>query len=146
MINIYIESNFKGLKGKVDYGYVMEWERPGKDIATKEFFGTLEDTRNRVFLKLAIEAMDRIRIPEELHIYINCDYVAANAARKAPEDWLLNNWMKGNGEEVKNSDLWSELLKRAEILKPSWYKGQHKYSEWIIRGIEKQYERNCVPL
>lgn len=139
MINIYIESNFKGVKGKVDYGYVLEWERPGKDIITREFFGMMEDTRNRTFLKLAIEAMDRIKKPEELHLYVNCDYVAGNAARKLPQDWLLNGWIKGNGEEVKNSDLWNELLKRAETLKPEWHKGRHKYSEWIIRRIEENY-------
>ena len=139
MINIYIESNFKGVKGKVDYGYVLEWERPGKDIVTREFFGTIEDTRNRAFLKLAIEAMDRIKKPEELHLYVNCDYVSGNAARRLPEDWLLNGWIKGNGEEVKNSDLWNELLKRAETLKPEWHKGRHKYSEWIIRRIEENY-------
>ncbi len=146
MINIYIDSNFKGVKGKVDYGYVLEWERPGKAIETLEFFGMIEDTRNRAFLKLAIEAMDHIRKPEVLHIYVNCDYVANNAARKAPEDWLLNNWIKGNGEEVKNSDLWTEVLKRAETLKPNWHKGKHKYSEWIIRGIERQYEVRAAPL
>ena len=139
MINIYIESNFKGVKGKVDYGYVLEWERPGKDIITREFFGMIEDTRNRTFLKLVIEAMDRIKKPEELHLYVNCDYVSGNAARKLPEDWLLNGWIKGNGEEVKNSDLWNELLKRAETLKPEWHKGRHKYSEWIIRRIEENY-------
>ena len=139
MINIYIESNFKGVKGKVDYGYVLEWERPGKDIITREFFGMMEDTRNRTFLKLAIEAMDRIKKPEELHLYVNCDYVSGNAARKLPEDWLLSGWIKGNGEEVKNSDLWNELLKRAETLKPEWHKGRHKYSEWIIRRIEENY-------
>lgn len=138
MINIYIDSDLKGPRGKACYGYVLEWERPEKPIKTREGFGTTEDTRNRVFLKATIEAMNRIIKAEELHVYEPCEYVVESAARGLLDIWNLQAWIKGDGREVKNRDLWEPLLKKIKVLKPEWHGGEHRYTEWIREEIERK--------
>lgn len=138
MINIYIDSDLKGPRGKASYGYVLEWERPGKPLVTREGFGNAEDTRNRVFLKATMEAMNRIVKAEELHIYEPCEYVTESASRGLLDIWNLQAWIKGDGKEVKNRDLWEPLMKKAKDLKPEWHSGKHRYSEWIKEEIERR--------
>lgn len=144
MINIYIDSNFKGLKGTVEYGYRLEWVRNGETVYKSDItLGEMKDTKNRVFLYVLIEALKRIQKPEALSIYAPCDYLITNMKKGRPHQWLLHSWIKGNGDEIKNKDLWTALineLKKPEILSVEWYGGTHRYSEDIIREIERKYE------
>lgn len=138
MINIYIDSDLKGVRGRANYGYVLEWRRQGKEIVTREHFGQTEDTRNRVFLKATLEALERVQKEEELHIYEPCDYVAESASRGLPDDWNLQGWIKGSGQQVKNRDLWEKIMPLDKALKPKWHSGEHCYSEWIKKEIERR--------
>ena len=150
MIKIYIDTNYKGLKGKGEYGYYLEWE---KDSEIKRTLGpdilTIEDTRNRAFLKVAIEAIGRIAIKDPVKVYAACDYLVSSMSKRLPEFWFWQNWVKGNGDRVSNCDLWQELLqviKEKEIPDMEWIGGHHEHTEKIIRAIEKQYEKKTAPL
>lgn len=143
MINIYIDVDMKGFKGKADYGYFLEWERPGRAIETREGFGAAEDTRNRVFLIAAIEALGRINKAEEVHVYAPCQYMVESANKGLPEIWMLHAWIKGDKSEVKNKDLWEKLLPFIRELKPVWHDGAHAYSEVIARNIKERKKWNC---
>lgn len=138
VINIYIDTDLKGLKGKAAYGYFLEWDRPGMDIQTREGFGFMEDTRNRVFLAAAIEALERVTRAEELHIYAPCQYVVESANKGMPEIWFLHEWMKGDKSEIKNRDLWERILPKLRELKPVWHDGKHAYSDVILRNIKER--------
>ena len=150
MINIYIDSNFKGTKGRIDYGFFLEWVRDGavmnepKKDHSNIVFGEAKDTRNRTFLKAAIEAVERIKRPEAVCVYANCEYLVTSMEKHLPHQWILHGWIKGDGKEVKNRDLWEKLIqiiKEKGIEDIEWQCGAHKYSEVIVRGIEKRWER-----
>ncbi len=139
VINIYIDTDMKGLKGIGNYGYFLEWERPGLPIATKEGSGTVEDTtKNRLFLQATIEALDRITKAEEVHIYMPCQHVVESANKGMPEIWCVHAWIKGDKKEVKNRDLWQQLLPKIRELKPIWHDGKHAYSDVILRNIKER--------
>ena len=137
MINIYIETDLKGLKGKAHYGYILEWARPGMDIKTKEGFGEVEDTKNRIFLRAANEALERINRAEEVHVYAPCQYMTENANKGMPEMWCLHGWVKGDKKEVMNKDLWGRMLTKLRELKPVWHNGKHAYSEVILMKLKE---------
>lgn len=150
LINIYIDSNFKGTKGRIDYGFFLEWVREGavmnepKKDHSNIVFGEAKDTRNRTFLKAAIEAVERIKRPETVCVYANCEYLVTSMEKHLPHQWILHGWIKGDGKEVKNRDLWEKLIqiiKEKGIEDIEWQCGSHKYSETIVRGIEKRWER-----
>ena len=156
LINIYIDSNFKGTKGRINYGFFLEWVRDGavmnepKKDHSNMVFGEVEDTRNRAFLKATIEAIGRIseqwmrKDPQPVHIYANCEYLVTSMLKHLPEQWMLHGWIKGDGKEVKNRDLWLELkemIEKKHITDIEWTDGSHKLSEKIVRGIERKWER-----
>lgn len=138
MINIYIDTDLKGVKGKANYGYYLEWERPGKDIKTRDGFDTTEDTRNRVFLRAAAEALERITKPEEIHIYAPCPYMTESASKEMPEIWRVQAWVKGDKKEVKNRDLWERILPKMKEFNIKWHDGKHAYSEVILKEIKER--------
>lgn len=138
MTNIYIDSDLKAVKGKGGYGYVMDYEVNGEVKGTIEGFEEWEDTRNRIFLKASIAALKRMAKPDEIHIYIPCDYVAGAIQNGLLELWNLHAWIKGDGNEVKNRDLWEQLEALNKQWKPIWHAGPHKCSEWIKAEIERR--------
>lgn len=140
MINIYIDTDLKGVKGKANYGYYLEWERPGKDIKTRGGFGVAEDTRNRIFLRAAAEALERITKPEEIHIYAPCPYMTESATKKLPMQWCLHGWIRGEKAEVKNKDLWERMLPKLREFNIQWHDGKHAYSEEILREIRRMQD------
>lgn len=150
MINIYIDTNYKGMKGKADYGYLLEWERCGE---IKKTLGpdiiSIDDTRNRAFVKTAIQALRRVCIKDPVRVYATNGYLIHSMEKNLPEFWSWQNWIKGNGDRVCNCDLWMELLqilKEKSFENVEWIGGEHKHSGNIIREIEKQYEVRAAPL
>ncbi|MDO4553684.1 MAG: hypothetical protein Q4B70_00895 [Lachnospiraceae bacterium] len=142
MVNIYIDSDVKGVKGKGWYGYVLEWKQGNEILLTTDGFAPIEDTRNRIFLKATVEAMSRIKRPTELYIYEPCGYVSETIRTGKLEEWFLQAWIKGDGHEIKNKDLWTQLLPLVKQWKPQMNTGTHCYSEWIRQEIEKKKEGN----
>lgn len=143
MINIYIDSNYKGLKGVAEYGYLLEWERAGeiKKLSEIEIL-TIDDTRNRAYMTVAIKAFERIAIKDPVRVYVTNDYLAGSMGKGLPEFWMWQGWIRGDGAEVKNRDLWIELtqtIKGKELPLVEWVSGIHKYSEKITRKIEDLY-------
>ena len=138
VINIYIDTDMKGMKGKADYGFYLEWERPGMPIETRSGYGSTEDTRNRLFLKAAAEALERIKKVEEVHVYAPCQYMVESANKGMPEIWVLHAWIKGDRSEVKNRDLWERLLPKLRELKPIWHDGRHAYTDVILRDLRER--------
>lgn len=138
LVNIYIDSDIKASKGKGFYGYVLECKRDEKIVGTREEFKAVEDTRNRIFLKATVEAMGRITQHVEVHIYEPCGYVTGYASNGILDLWKLQNWIKGDNNEIKNRDLWEEIAKLQSKLNPQWHNGEHCYTEWIRSEIERR--------
>lgn len=143
MINIYIDSNYKGLKGRAEYGYLLEWERNAEIRKVSEVrILTIEDTRNRAYLKTAIEAFEKIAIRDPVRVYATNDYLIGSMEKGLPEFWMWQGWIRGDGAEVKNRDLWEKLIqtiRKKELPQVEWAAGLHKYSETITRKIEDVY-------
>ncbi|MFR7629590.1 MAG: RNase H family protein [Lachnospira eligens] len=69
-----------------------------------------------------------------------------NSCRNAwPQQWAKNNWVKSNGKQVKNAELWQQYLNVSRMHNISWSdEKEHEFSKWIdheFKKMEAEYVR-----
>lgn len=134
--NIYIGINSANTrKSKKKYGYVLEYiyqETP----YTKEAFGELEGTYNRVVLAAVNEALERFKEPCEIHIFSENAYVLSMMKNNV-SNWANNGFLTSKGHPVKNQDEWKaywNLSKKHQVIPEE---GKHSYLGWIQEQLMK---------
>jgi ribonuclease HI len=91
-------------------------------------------TNNRMEMKACIEALKYLKTSEKKIILHTDSAYIANAVNKGwLSSWIKKNWVKSDGKQVLNSDLWQELyfyLKSLNV-QIKWVKGHSgiKYNE-----------------
>lgn len=123
---IYCDGACSGNPGIGGYGIIIEDGEKIKKISG----GKMETTNNRMELTAAIKAIKEISAPSELEIFTDSQYLVLGIT-KWINGWLKNGWKNAQKKEVKNKDLWKELL---EISKPHrikwhWLKGHSGHKE-----------------
>ncbi|MCB9202597.1 MAG: ribonuclease HI [Flavobacteriales bacterium] len=137
-IIIYTDGASKGNPGKGGYGIVMTLAGTSYQ---KEFFqGFRLTTNNRMELLAVIEALLKIKDKNCIvNIYSDSKYVV-DAINKG---WI-NNWKKKNYKDVKNPDLWKQLIAMLAEYKVSffWVRGHNgnplneKADKLAVQGAE----------
>ncbi len=120
---IYTDGACKGNPGVGGWGAIMLF---GDKI--KEINGYAPNTtNNRMELTAVIEALKVIKRQCEIIIYTDSQYV-----QRGMTEWL-NGWIKKNWKNVKNPDLWQELVNVAAqySIEWRWVRGHNgdKYNE-----------------
>lgn len=137
--NIYIGTDSASTrKSKKKYGFVLEYilhETP----YTKEAFGEVEGTYNRVVLAAVNEALERFKEPCEIHIFSENTYVLSMIKNNL-SNWAKNGFLTSKGRPVKNQDEWKEYwnLSRKHLIIPE--SGKHSYLGWIQEQLMKGEE------
>jgi ribonuclease HI len=94
------------------FGIIIENEFG--DGLKRELSGSLcPVTPNRIRMLGIIEALDylRLRGPRDITIYTDSEYIINGIRKKSwSRKWRSRNWLRSDGEEVKNADLWAEML------------------------------------
>lgn len=133
-IIIYTDGAAKGNPGKGGWGAViMFYPYPASPYGrgrSKE--GVLEiggksdhATNNQMELTAPIEALKYLkshmsRMPlDSVEIVSDSKYVILGITEWI-HGWMQNNWRNANNKPVVNRELWEELYKLAEELKPKW--------------------------
>ena len=83
----------------------------GEDAIAKGVGAETETTNNRMELKSVIEGLKRFDpLNAEVEVVSDSAYVINCFKQKWFVSWRANNWRNSEGREVKNRDLWEELL------------------------------------
>lgn len=133
-VTIYTDGACSGNPGPGGWGAVLMY----KDVK-KEMSGAEKDTtNNRMELFAAISALRALKEPCEVDLYSDSAYLC-NAIN---EDWLTQwkekNWRNANKKDVKNVDLWEELIKLMEI---------HKITFIKVKGhADNEFNNRCDKL
>ena len=133
-VTIYTDGACSGNPGPGGWGAVLMY----KDVK-KEMSGAEKDTtNNRMELFAAISALRALKEPCEVDLYSDSAYLC-NAIN---EDWLTQwkekNWRNDNKKDVKNVDLWEELIKLMEI---------HKITFIKVKGhADNEFNNRCDKL
>lgn len=120
---IYSDGACKGNPGVGGWGAILLY-----GDKTKEINGyAAETTNNRMELTGVIEALKILKRPCQIIIYTDSQYV-----QRGMSEWLPG-WIKKGWKNVKNPDLWQELVAQAQQhnIEWRWVRGHNgdKYNE-----------------
>lgn len=120
---IYSDGACKGNPGVGGWGAVLIYGETEKEINGY----AANTTNNRMELSAVIEALKILKRPCEIVIYTDSQYV-----KRGMTEWLPG-WLQKNWKNVKNPDLWQELmeLSKQHQIDWQWVRGHNgdKYNE-----------------
>lgn len=111
MVVIYTDGACKGNPGIGGWGAVLNYQ--GK---TKEIYGGEHDTtNNRMELTAVIQALSHLKKTCQISLYTDSTYV-----QKGMTEWI-DGWVAKKWKNVKNVDLWQQLLELSKSHQISWH-------------------------
>jgi len=104
-VEIYTDGACSGNPGIGGWGAYLKY----KDNV-KELSGFAENTtNNRMELIAAIEGLKILKKSSKVNLYTDSVYLK-DGITKWVFNWQKNNWKNANKKDVKNKDLWMQLL------------------------------------
>lgn len=104
-VEIYTDGACSGNPGIGGWGAYLTY----KDNV-KELSGSAENTtNNRMELVAAIEGLKILKKSSKVNLYTDSVYLK-DGITKWIFNWQKNNWKNANKKDVKNKDLWIQLL------------------------------------
>ena len=117
---IYTDGACSGNPGPGGWGAILSYGKFRKEMSG----GAPDTTNNRMELTGVITALSALNEPCQVDLYTDSQYIV-NAINKGWLDsWIRQNWKKKGGE-VKNPDLWQQLVPLLKTHKVNfiWVKG-----------------------
>lgn len=106
--------------------------------------GEADTTNNRMELSAIIEGLRSLKEPCQVQIITDSKYVMDAFEQGWLKSWIANRWRTSANKDVKNQDLWQELLAETNRHKIawSWVKGHsgHPDNEAVDKAARKAAE------
>ncbi|MCL7744472.1 ribonuclease HI [Guyparkeria hydrothermalis] len=116
VVHAWTDGGCRGNPGPGGWGAVLRFGEHERDL----WGADTETTNNRMELTAAIEALEALKEPCEVHLTTDSQYV-----RQGITEWIHNwrrrNWRTAAGKPVKNADLWRRLEQAAERHHVQWH-------------------------
>lgn len=117
-IILYTDGACSGNPGIGGWGCILEYNG-----ITKELSGVEDNTtNNRMELFAVISGLKALKEPCDVDVYSDSAYVVNAFLQDWVSSWVLNGWRNANKKDVKNVDLWQELLSLCNVHKITWHK------------------------
>ena len=131
---IYTDGACSGNPGPGGYGAILMLGENKKEIS-----GGMKDTTNNVMeLTAVIEALKLLKRPCKVQLYSDSAYVVNAFLQNWIAGWIKNNWKNSNKEEVKNKELWQELISLTKV---------HEVTFNKVKGhSDNEYNNRCDEL
>lgn len=107
-VDIYTDGACSGNPGVGGWGAVLIYNGKSKQISGYN----KSTTNNRMELFSVIQALTQLKEKCEVQIFSDSAYVVEAFNKKWIDNWKNNNWKTANKEEVKNKDLWNDLISK----------------------------------
>ena len=105
-VTIYTDGACSGNPGPGGWGAVLIYNGIEKELSGAE----KDTTNNRMELFAAISALRALKEPCEVDLYSDSAYLCNAINEGWLFDWKQKNWRNSNKKDVKNVDLWEELI------------------------------------
>lgn len=132
-VKIYTDGACSGNPGPGGWGAILMYG----DIRKEMSGGAKETTNNRMELLGVITALEALNQPCEVELYTDSQYVVNAINQGWLKSWILKGW-KRKGGEVKNPDLWQQLV-------PLLEKHDVRFI-WVKGHAENRYNNRCDEL
>ncbi len=117
-VTIYTDGACSGNPGPGGWGAILMF---GEN--TKEISGGKKDTTNNVMeLTAVIEALKLLKRPCNVDLYSDSAYVVNAFLQNWILGWIKKGWINSNKEEVKNKELWQELVNLTKVHNVTFHK------------------------
>lgn len=132
-VKIFADGSARGNpNGPGGFGTIIQYVDKGGTLHERTFSqGYKLTTNNRMELRGVIAGFRALTKPCEVEVITDSQYVAKAFTEHWIDAWILEDFRRGRKNEVKNIDLWLELL---EVMKPhkvafTWVKGHNGHPE-----------------
>ena len=133
-VEIYTDGACSGNPGPGGFGAILMYKETKKEISGYE----PETTNNRMELKAAVEALHLLKEACQVDLYSDSAYLVNAFSQGWIYGWLKNGWRTSKKEEVKNIDLWQELLTQMKV---------HKIEFIKVKGhADNEFNNRCDQL
>lgn len=105
-VTIYTDGACSGNPGPGGWGAILMYKNTIKEISG----GNPNTTNNIMELTAVIEALKMLKFPCKVNLYSDSAYVVNAFLQNWILGWQKNNWKTSDKREVKNKELWQELL------------------------------------
>ena len=103
-VEIYTDGACKGNPGPGGWGVLLKGGGTEKEL----FGGELGTTNNRMELLAVIRALEALKRPCQVALYLDSQYVLKGITEWLP-GWKARGWRTAAKQPVKNVDLWQAL-------------------------------------
>ena len=128
-VSIYTDGACRGNPGRGGWGAILVYGPYEKELSG----GERETTNNRMELLGAIRALEALKERCRVTLYSDSKYLVDAFNLGWVNTWRAENFREGKRDEVKNPDLWRELLTLVDGHEVSfvWVRGHngHAYNE-----------------
>ncbi|MCK5041266.1 MAG: ribonuclease HI [Sphingomonadales bacterium] len=126
LVEIFTDGACSGNPGPGGWGALLRTGKQEKEL----YGGEAESTNNRMELLAAIEALNALKRPCQVHLTTDSVYVK-NGITTWIHGWKKNGWRTSNRKPVKNADLWQALEEAVTQHDVSWFwvKGHAGHAE-----------------
>ena len=125
-VKIITDGSCLGNPGRGGWAAILRYGEHKKEV----YGSSAHTTNNRMELTAAIEALRSLRVPCEVEIVTDSEYLK-NGITKWIANWRRRNWMTTENKPVVNRDLWEDLdaLVALHKIKWSWTKGHASHAD-----------------
>ncbi len=110
-VTIYTDGACSGNPGPGGYAAILIYNGIEKEISGAE----ANTTNNRMEILAVLRALEMLKEPCNVTIYSDSAYVVNAIEKGWLNSWKKSNWIKSDKKQVKNIELWEEMLRFLEI-------------------------------
>jgi len=110
-VTIYTDGACSGNPGPGGWGAILIYGDAKKEISG----GESNTTNNRMELSAIINALKALKYPCAVKLYSDSAYIVDAVNKSWLNAWQNNGWLTSEKKEVKNIDLWQELLELMKV-------------------------------
>ncbi len=126
-VKIFTDGACSGNPGKGGFGVILNYMGKTREISR----GFECTTNNRMELMAALEGLGALKEPCKVTLYSDSKYLVDSVTKKWIDSWKKNGWKNSKRENVKNRELFEELIRLLDIHDVTfvWVKGHDGHPE-----------------
>ena len=117
-IILYTDGACSGNPGIGGWGIVLEYNGNFKELSGVEE----NTTNNKMELLAVINGLKALKEPCNVDVYSDSAYVVNAFLEDWITNWQNNGWRNANKKDVKNAEMWQELLELLKVHNVIWHK------------------------
>ena len=141
-VNVYTDGACSGNPGKGGYCAILIYGDIEKIISGFED----NTTNNRMEILAAIMGLKALKEPCKVNLYSDSQYLISAFNEGWIFSWQQNHWKNSNKKEVKNVDLWKEIIDLTNIHDVTFIKvkghSDNEYNNRCDKIAVRQYMNN----